>query len=106
MVVYTTTGSKSLAANQTDISIIEITPKIDERITILEIAYSCPSDGKMAAYVGEVQVDDVSGTFLWDQNHPIVVNRAIEPGQTYKVSGTSVTAGDFKYLIVYDKVPV
>jgi len=106
MVVYTISGSKSLAANETDIPIIRITPKIDEKITILEIAYSCPSDGKMAAYIGEVKVDDVSGAFLWDPNHPIVVNREVQPGQTYKVSGTSVTAGDFKYLIVYDKVPV
>jgi len=106
MVVYTTTGKKTLAANQTDIPIVRITPAVDEKITILEIAYSCPTDGKMAAYVGEVKVDDVDGTFLWDANHPIVVNREVQPGQTYKVSGTSITAGDFKYLIVYDKVPV
>jgi len=104
MVVKIKSGSVSLDANTTDYELFSLTVPEGKKVTILEVAYACPSDGKITAYIGEEKVDEVSGAFSPDENHRVVVNRELPAGETFKIKGTSVTAGDFKYLIIYDEV--
>lgn len=104
MVIYTESDKKALGANETDTLIRSITPEVGETITILEIAYKCPNDGRISGYLAETKLDNVLGEFLPNQNNRIVVNRELKAGQKFDVKGSSVTAGDFFYLVVYDKV--
>jgi len=102
MVICIKTVSKTLDVNQLDVEILRLIPATGETITIHEIAFALPTDGRIDSYIAESKVDEIDCKMVKDVNYPVVVNRELVAGQPFVVKGSSAGAGDFKVLVVYD----
>lgn len=70
---------------------------------IHEIGFLIPDDGIIHGYIDEVRLDDILGKIYPNKDYRGVVERELVAGQEIVYKATSVTAGDFGILLIYDK---
>ena len=106
MVIYQQSYKQPIGASELEQEIAKLTVQDGFKITILELGFLMPDDGKIDGYVDDVRLDELLGEAYPSMDERAVVNRELVAGQFYQFKATSVTAGDFAVLVIYDKVKV
>lgn len=104
MVVYNESRKITLGASESEKLIWKYVVPDGFKVTILETGFLIADDGHVDGYVDEVKIDDLEGKLYPDKDYRSVVNRELVAGQFWVFKATSVTAGDFGVLLVFDKV--
>lgn len=106
MVIYTESEKVALGASVSESLLWKYVVPDGFRVEILEIGYVIPDDGRIDGYIDEVKIDSVKGKAYPTIADRAIVNRELVAGQFWEFKGTSVTAGDFAVLLVYDKTKI
>ena len=106
MIIYTESEKVALGASESEVLIWKYVVPDGFRVEILEIGYVMPDDGHVDGFIDEVRIDNVEGKAFPTIADRAIVNRELVAGQFWEFKGTSVTAGDFAVLMVYDKTKI
>ncbi len=105
MVIYVVSKKIALGASVSESDLYRKTVEDNFSYIIHEIGFVIPDDGKIDGYIDEVRLDDVKGKAYPSVDERAVVERELVSGQEIVYKATSVTAGDFAILLIYDKIP-
>lgn len=103
MVIYTESRKAALLATISEQLLWKYVVPDGFVVKLLELGFLIPDDGKIEGYLDEVKVDSVLGKIYPDKDFRAIINRELVAGQFFEFKATSITAGDFGVLLVYDK---
>lgn len=103
MVIYTESRKATLLAAISEQLLWKYVVPDGFIVKLLEIGYVIVSDGKIDGYLDEVKLDNVQGGAHPTIADRAIINRELKAGQFFEFKATSITAGDFAVLLIYDK---
>lgn len=94
----------ALGASASETELYRKTVEDGFRYVIHEIGFLIPADGIIHGYYDEVRLDDILGEIYPNKDYRGVVERELVAGQEIVYKATSITAGNFGILLIYDKI--
>ena len=103
MVIYNESRKVSLGAGVSESTVWKYTVPEHFTVEVMEVGFLIPDDGHIDGYIDEVKIDNLDGKAFPDMQYRAVVNRKMVKGQFWEFKATSVLAGDFAVMMVFDK---